>query len=175
MPSRNIVRGASIQGYATAVNAPVYVDSDDNRLKMIPAGSGTAEVVLQEATGKSLTPTAAVALTAAQSGMEIFLNASAGFAITLPAPAAGLKYRFTVGAAFASTNFTIVTASSANIIFGAAVVAGETVAASEEDTISFVATAELPGDWVEVWSDGTNWYVSGHGVTSGSITFTQAS
>jgi hypothetical protein len=61
MPSRNIVRGATIQGYANARNAPVYVDADDNKLKMIPAGSGTTEVDIvdvsstQTLTNKTLT------------------------------------------------------------------------------------------------------------------------
>lgn len=44
MSVRNIVRRATIQGVATPSNAPIYVDSDDNKLKMIPAGSGTTEV-----------------------------------------------------------------------------------------------------------------------------------
>ena len=56
----------------------------------------------------TVTPTAAVTLTAAQSGYNVLLNAAAGFAITLPAVAAGLRYRFTTAAAFATTNFTIV-------------------------------------------------------------------
>jgi len=61
MPSRNIVRSATIQGYANARNAPIYIDSDDNKLKMIPAGSGTTEVDVvdvsstQTLTNKTLT------------------------------------------------------------------------------------------------------------------------
>ena len=125
-------------------------------------------------TGPRLTPTAAVGLTAAQNGANVFLNAAAGFAITLPAVAAGLFYRFTVAAAFATTNFTIVTPGLADLIFGGATVAGSDVPADAEDTISFVATAELKGDFVDLWSDGTYWYVNGRGTTAGSITFTQA-
>ena len=49
MPSRNIVRGATIQGHANAKNVPIYVDSDDNILKMIPAGSGSTEVQIVDA------------------------------------------------------------------------------------------------------------------------------
>jgi len=89
-----------------------------------------------------LPPPAAVTLTAAQSGMNVMLNAAAGFAITLPAVAAGLRYRFTVGANFATTNFTIVTPGLVDIIQGGATVAGADVPAADEDTISFVATAE---------------------------------
>lgn len=121
-----------------------------------------------------LTPTAAVTLTQAQSGSEVFLNAAAGFAITLPAVAAGLVFRFTVAAAFATTNFTIITPGLADLIQGGATVAGADVPAEDEDTISFVATAEKKGDFVDVWSDGTSWFVNGRGTTAGSITFTQA-
>lgn len=121
-----------------------------------------------------ITPTAAVALLAAQSGAEVYLNAAAGFAITLPAVAAGLRFRFTVAAAFATTNFTVITPGLVDIIQGGATVAGADVPAADEDTISFVATAELKGDFVELWSDGTSWFVNGRGTTAGSITFTQA-
>jgi hypothetical protein len=135
---------------------------------------GGAAVPVTLGIGRVITPTAAVTLTAEQSGSEIMLNASAGFAITLPAVAAGLRYRFTVAAAFASTNFTVITPALADIIQGGATVAGSDVPAADEDTISFVASAELKGDFVDVWSDGTSWFVNGRGTTAGSITFTQA-
>jgi len=122
----------------------------------------------------TLTPTGAITLTAAQSGLNVLLNAAAGFAITLPAVTLGVNFRFTVAAAFATTNFTIITPALANLIFGGATVAGADVPADAEDTISFVATAELKGDFVDLWSDGTSWFVNGRGTTAGSITFTQA-
>jgi hypothetical protein len=43
MSIRGIARRATAVGYATPTNAPIYVDSDDNLLKTIPAGSGTTE------------------------------------------------------------------------------------------------------------------------------------
>jgi hypothetical protein len=55
MPTRGLRRASSVQGFATPQNAPVYVDSDDNKLKFIPAGSGTTEVELVDAsTAQSL-------------------------------------------------------------------------------------------------------------------------
>jgi hypothetical protein len=50
MPTRNIRRGSTILGPATPDAAPIYVDSDDNKLKMIPAGSGTTEVTIADLT-----------------------------------------------------------------------------------------------------------------------------
>ena len=61
MPSRGITRGATAKGVATPTHAPIYVDSDDNIAKVIPAGSGTTEVQLVDAsstqtlTNKTLT------------------------------------------------------------------------------------------------------------------------
>jgi hypothetical protein len=163
----NVIRwseaGAEFSGNACGFG----VDSDDNRL-YINRGAGREAI----STNKVLTPTAALTLTSADDGAEVFLNAAAGFAITLPSPAAALKFRFTVAASFATTNFTVVSAGGSNIIQGGATVAGADVPAADEDTISFVATAETKGDFVDVWSDGTSWFVNGRGTTSGSITFT---
>lgn len=169
---RSITRRPTIAGYATAGSAPFYVDSDDNQVKVIPAGTGTTEVVLPSSTLRTLTPTAAVALTALQSGTQVFLNAAAGFAITLPLPAAGLYYRFTTAAAFATTNFTVLTAAGADIFFGSADVNSTRVTCAAQDSINFVSTAETKGDFVDVWSDGTGWFVDGVAAAAGGITFT---
>lgn len=53
MPERSIVRRATALGYATPSAAPIYVDSDDNTVKIIPAGSGTTEVALAQAVSTS--------------------------------------------------------------------------------------------------------------------------
>lgn len=113
----------------------------------------------------------ATALTQSDSGKVITLNASAGKAITLPSVAVdGFNIKFIIGAVFATTNFTIVAPTS--VIQGGAIVNSVFVPASNENTISFVATAETIGDFVEIVSDGTNFYVSGVGALAGSITFT---
>lgn len=50
MPTRNITRRSTPIGAATGDAAPIYVDSDDNILKIIPAGSGTTEVQIVDET-----------------------------------------------------------------------------------------------------------------------------
>lgn len=113
----------------------------------------------------------AATLTPANSGATYILSASAGAAIALPTDLeSGVQFRFIVGSAFATTNWTIVSAT--DVIQGNVLVAGAHVAGSDENTISFVATAESIGDYVDLVCDGTNWYASGSGVTTGSITFT---
>jgi len=61
MPSSALYRGKTNRVSASPAVAPVYVDSDDNKLKYIPAGSGTTEVEVVDAsatqtlTNKTLT------------------------------------------------------------------------------------------------------------------------
>jgi hypothetical protein len=120
------------------------------------------------------TITGAYSVEANESGKHFILSAAAGAAVTLPAPSPGLNYRFIVGLAFATTNWTIVTNGNATIIQGGVVVNGASVTGANEDTISFVATAETVGDYVNLVSDGTNWYVDGYAHAAGGITLTDA-
>jgi len=108
-------------------------------------------------------------LTASESGKVLLLDAI-GEAITLPSPTAGLNYKFLCTVTTATTDWTIVAAS--NVIYGSAQVAGAVVAASAENTITLVVAKFLPGDWVTLESDGTNWYVEGSVVTTAGCTFT---
>jgi hypothetical protein len=125
---------------------------------------GDNEVVVDTITG-------AITLSASDSGKEYTLSASAGAQITLPAVTAkGFKAKFTIGSAFATTNWTI--KSATNVIQGSADVNSTLVPGANENTISFVATAETIGDFVEIYSDGTNFYAYGIGAGAGSITFT---
>ena len=61
MPVRGIARRSTVSGSATPTHAPIYVDSDDNIVKIIKAGSGTTEVQIVDAssaqtiTNKTLT------------------------------------------------------------------------------------------------------------------------
>ena len=116
--------------------------------------------------------TGAITLTAEDSGKVFILKAAAGAQITLPAVAtsAGFRFKFVIGLAFATTNWTVLAAS--NVIEGSVLVAGAHVAGVNENTISFVASAESVGDFAELVCDGTHWYVNGSGVTTGAITLT---
>lgn len=116
--------------------------------------------------------TGALTLTAEDSGKVFILKAAAGAQITLPAVAtsAGFRFKFVVGQLFATTNWTVLAAS--NVIDGSVLVNGAHVAGVDENTISFVASAESVGDFAELVCDGTHWYVNGSGVTTGAITLT---
>ena len=118
------------------------------------------------------TLTGATTLTAEDSGKSFSLNAAAGAQITLPAVAtsAGFRYRFTVAALFATTAWTIKAAT--NKIQGGVIVNSVNVPGADENTITFSASADTIGDFVELNCDGTNWYVLGLGTAAGAITLT---
>lgn len=46
---RSLTRRGSAAGFATAASAPIYVDSADSTVKVVPAGSGTTPVSLATA------------------------------------------------------------------------------------------------------------------------------
>lgn len=155
------VTGASTLTGNTTVTGNLFVD-----------GTLTADGFLNEVS----TVTVDTVLTAADSGKTIYAG-TAGVDVTLPAPAAGLNYRMVVSANFATTSMLLqgpAADATDDKIFGSLEVAGAVVLCAAEDTITFVNSAELPGDWVEVHSDGTNWYISGQAGTSGGITCSDA-
>ena len=117
---------------------------------------------------------AAVTLTSADSGKWYELAASAGVTVTLPAVESGLHFRFVVANAFDTSNYIIDSAEGDNID-GILVVNGASVAASGEDQINFVASAEAKGDFVQLECNGTNWFVSGQAALSGGLTVTDPS
>lgn len=166
-------------------NGAVYVNTNTKASPTwvsLGVGAANAALTTPTITGGSITdaaivknvivPTEAVALTAADSGSIVSLNAAAGFDITLPTVAAGLYFRFIVDAAFATTNFAVKSAAAANIIYGGAIVNSVFVQADVEDSINFVATAETIGDYVDVYGTATKWHVSGVAFAAGGITFT---
>lgn len=118
------------------------------------------------------------AITAAESGKTFYLNSATGFVSTLPAPALGLNYTFIIGATPpTSGNHTVVTNGNATIIQGQVDHNPNDdpgTRGDDEDTISFVASQAIEGDWVTVESDGTNWYVRGQSNVTEGVTLTDA-
>lgn len=132
------------------------------------------------ATGRAKELTAASTLTQADNGLTFYLNATAEFATTLPAPFMGAEYEFIVKAAPSGASYTIVTASSANIIKGVQTTAevnaaGAADSGTADDTITFVDGQAVAGDRVLVKSDGTSWFAYATSKVVAGITFTQAS
>ena len=119
-------------------------------------------------TPEIITPTAAVTLTAAQSGSIIALAQAAGVAITLPAPAVGLNYRFVVQTLFATTDW-VITSASADM-YGTVMEVSTVQLVAGATTINLELGADTIGDYIDLYSDGVNWYVSGAMAQAASVT-----
>jgi len=118
--------------------------------------------------------TATNVITEGENNKTFYLNAVGGFTSTLPAPAIGLKFKFIVSTA-PTTAYIITTNSGANILFGTFLdTIGELVSFSAQDTLNFVASASIVGDFLEVESDGTNWYCVAKSGADGGITVSVA-
>jgi hypothetical protein len=125
-------------------------------------------VEVQSRTPEVVTPTAATTLTAAQSGSIVALAQAAGYAVTLPSPAAGLNYRFVVQALFATTDW-VITSAAANM-YGSIMEAGAIQAVAGATTINLELGTDTIGDYIDVYSDGVNWYVGGSTTQAASVT-----
>ena len=108
-------------------------------------------------------------LSLADSG-KVFKISGTGYTVTLPAPTSGWKAKFVVSAAF-STDFVVQSpADNRDTINGGIIVNGAIVEADAVDKVTFEDGAESIGDFIEIHSDGTSYFVYGNGNASSSIT-----
>lgn len=126
------------------------------------------------------TLTVAVTLVDTQCGSIFFLNATTEFATTLPLPLAGCSFKFIVKAAPAAADYTVLTSASANILIGGineleVDTTNDGPYDADGDTVTFADGVAAVGDYVEMFSDGTSWYISGQANLDGGITVTKAS
>lgn len=109
-----------------------------------------------------------------ESGSTIYASAT-GTTTTLPAAREGLVYRFVVGGALDTSNWVIDSAEGDNIE-GSLIVAGAVVDCDAEDQLNFVIDGENLGDYVELRSNGSKWYITQSNVlTSAKLTCTDPS
>jgi hypothetical protein len=106
-------------------------------------------------------------LTAANSGTTYYVSAS-GTTITLPAvTSSGASFRFVISGAVDTGNV-IVTSAEGDNIEGALIVAGAVVDCDATDVVTFVADGENLGDYVEVRSNGSKWFIGDSGALTAS-------
>lgn len=104
MSVRGLYRGATVKGYATPTNCPIYVDADDNIVKSIPAGSGTTEVQLVDASStQTLTNKTLTAPTITAPVISGAATIATGATITNPTIIGPTPVAFTSGASLALT------------------------------------------------------------------------
>ncbi len=178
MSIHGIARRATVNGNATPTTAPIYVSSTDNRVRLVTAGSGSAEVILQEASGASMFETLVTTrvLTTADSGKTFFLALAGGFTVTLPVLTAGFNCRFIVS--IAPTTAYIIIANAANLdkmagsVFEQTGGVGDVETTATADQMNFVASTAIVGDQADVCSDGTSWFGRMFVSAAGAGTFT---
>lgn len=140
----------------------------------VTAGAAQLNVAAVPASGIEVV-TATNVILAAESGKTFFLDAAAGFASTLPAPAAGLRFSFIVKTAPTSNGYTIVTnGTTQKVLKGLAVIAADAVGdvSAGGTTATFVHNQALPGDRVDMICDGTIWYIIGYAQVAAALTIT---
>lgn len=173
-------RPSEVSNPGLSTLAKIFVDSTDgDKLKLKLENGTLKEVVFTDSDALSKEPTETLTannvITAEKSGTTFFLNDDTEFVSILPAPAEGLRFKFVVTKAPSGASYTVVTDSNANIIQGTVIVNGASVAAREgANIITFADSAAFVGDWIEVVSDGSNWYISGVGQGANSIVLAQA-
>ena len=114
------------------------------------------------------TVTATGSLNLSDSG-KVFRISGTGYTVTLPAPTAGWKAKFVVAAAF-STDFIVQSpADNRDTINGGVIVNGAIVEADAVDRVTFEDDAESIGDYIEIHSDGTSYFLWGNGNAASSI------
>jgi hypothetical protein len=131
---------------------------------MVVTGSVAGDMLTTEINQTQATST--VVLTAANSGTTYYMTGSST-EITLPAIADGLNFKFVVTGASTGYNW-IISSSEGDNIEGTLIVAGAVVDCAAEDQINFVVDGENIGDYVEVYSDGSQWLIGDSGVLTAS-------
>lgn len=100
-----------------------------------------------------------VTLTLEDNNKTILLGGTSGaYTVTLPNVKAGLNFKIVVLSV--STGIRTITGGTAAKIEGVIVANGASVPAVNEDNIVFSASSKV-GDYIEITSDGSNYYVSG--------------
>ena len=118
---------------------------------------------------KMETLTAATTLTAADSG-RTYLISGTGYTVTLPAPHAGFNVKFIVAAAFSTDTVIQTPADNRDTLNGGVIVNGAIVESDATDRVTFEDDAESVGDFIEISSDGTSFFLFGNGNAASSIT-----
>jgi len=110
------------------------------------------------------TLTADTTLTAADSGKVIVMDTTAKVDVTLPAVGeAGLNFKFCLKNSDTQSDI----AATTSVILGEIAADAGTGISMAGQTI-VISTSAVAGDWLELVSDGTNWYASGYTAADGS-------
>lgn len=106
-----------------------------------------------------------------ENNTTFYLDGTVGAVVTLPAALVGLSFKFVISSLFITSNWAITSAEGSNIE-GSVEVNDVGVDAVNENEINFAFGAESVGDFIDIHSDGTSWFVNGRAMLAGGITAT---
>lgn len=110
---------------------------------------------------------ASTTLATTDSGKTFILTTTTEFVLPATSTSAGVHYKFVVGSGITATS-TVRTSDLGNNIEGTLIVAGAVVDCAAEDIITIGASFENVGDYFELWSNGTYWFIGDSGALTGS-------
>lgn len=129
-----------------------------------------------DSTGVEVVTTTNV-IAASEQGKTFYLNSATGFVSTLPAAAAGLRFKFVISLAVTTTAGHTIVCPAAATLFKGHVLTNDVNSATDADfgtsgeaTVTFVINKAIAGDRVTVECDGTNWFVEGASSVFDAIT-----
>ncbi len=138
-----------------------------SRVYTIPDAGADCNVMLARPQIITAPATGTVNLTVAQSGSIIFMPQATGNTThNLPAPSSGVNFKFIITDTANGSNTRAITATS-TLLFGTIIGPGgadtDVLLVNGATTLTLSATANnvKKGDFLYLFSDGTNWYVDG--------------
>jgi hypothetical protein len=159
------IMGASGSRFPNGISADTTspVEGEVRGTTLTITGAATYEKSLSTIS----TRVASTTLSIADTGKTFILTSTTEFVLPATSTSAGVHYKFVIGAD-TTVSSTIRTLDSSNGIEGTLIVAGAVVDCAAEDLITFGAGVENIGDYVELWSNGTYWFIG----DSGALTAT---
>ncbi len=130
------------------------------------------------ATKRVVPLTAAYTVKVKESGTIFTLGTAGGFTVTLPTPVNNGGFSAKFIAIVAPTTAYIIASGAADTMLGGFTTSEDAQGSVDSevdggaDQINFVATLAVISDWVEVISDGTNYYCTGHCNVQDGLTLT---
>ena len=118
-------------------------------------------------------------LLASESGLNLFVNLAADTTITLPTAVAGLTYKIVVAKTGGSFDLEITSPSASAYFYGGLTHndsnADDVSVASDYNSNDFCTIlVAQPGSYVELYCDGTIWFVHGNATSATAPTFGDA-
>jgi hypothetical protein len=100
---------------------------------------------------------AAYTVLASDSGKVFTIDQDAAYTVTLPSDQEGLNYRFVL--TDAGSNDVKIDSGASNGMKGFSMDPSTGINAVDNNLVKFASGTSVIGDYIEIWNDGTTWWV----------------